>query len=144
MFVIAGNWLRDQYFCLRCKSIPRQRHIQYVLDMIEPDWTSKKIHESSPSNSYISQHAKNYSSSQFLPDVEFGTLSSHGIRSENLEKLTFSTDFFDIFITQDVFEHIFNPERAAKEIARVLSPGGIYIFTAPNSKDCVEVFRERK
>ena len=141
VFLITGDWLRDQYICSKCKSIPRQRHVQYILDLIDPDWTSKRIHESSPSNDYISRHASNYSSSQFLSDVEFGTLSPRGARSENLEQLTFPSDSFEIFITQDVFEHIFDPERASKEIARVLSPGGMHIFTAPKYRDLRKSFR---
>lgn len=43
----------------------------------------------------------------------------------------FSDNSFDLFITQDVMEHIFNPKKAFKEIARVLKPGGDHIFTAP-------------
>src|SRR6478672_2101010 len=38
VFEIRGNWLRDQYFCLQCFSIPRQRHIQYVLDSFFKGW----------------------------------------------------------------------------------------------------------
>lgn len=38
---------------------------------------------------------------------------------------------FDIVITQDIFEHIFNPELAFKEIHRTLKPGGMHIFTMP-------------
>ena len=131
VFEVRGEWLRDHYICSNCNSIPRQRHIQHILDKIDPDWVSRKIHESSASNDYISRYAKNYSCSQFLPDVEFGTFSPSGTRSENLEKLTFPSESFDIFITQDVFEHIFDPQSAAKEIARVLSPGGVHVFTAP-------------
>jgi ubiquinone/menaquinone biosynthesis C-methylase UbiE len=52
-----------------------------------------------------------------------------------LECLTFPDASFDIFITQDVFEHIFNPAKAAKEIARVLKAGGVHVFTAPKHKD---------
>lgn len=34
-------------------------------------------------------------------------------------------------VTQDVFEHIFEPDRAIKEIARTLRPGGAFIATVP-------------
>lgn len=54
-----------------------------------------------------------------------------GYRCENLEKLTFPDNSFDLFISQDVMEHVFDPEAAFKEIARVLKPGGAHIFTAP-------------
>ena len=65
-----------------------------------------------------------------MEDVPLGD-SKDGVRCENLEQLTFADDTFDIFITQDVFEHIFNPDKAAKEIMRVVKPGGFHIFTAP-------------
>jgi len=38
---------------------------------------------------------------------------------------------FDIIITQDVPEHVFNPEKAFFEIARTLKKGGAHIFTVP-------------
>jgi ubiquinone/menaquinone biosynthesis C-methylase UbiE len=59
----------------------------------------------------------------------------NGIRCENLEQLTFPDETFDIFITQDVFEHIFDIEKASNEIMRVLKAPGIHIFTAPKHKE---------
>jgi SAM-dependent methyltransferase len=38
---------------------------------------------------------------------------------------------FDLVITSDVFEHVFEPETAFREIHRVLKPGGLHIFTLP-------------
>jgi SAM-dependent methyltransferase len=54
-----------------------------------------------------------------------------GRRSEDLEQLTFPDASFDLFVTQDVFEHLFDPAAAFREIARVLRPGGLHIFTVP-------------
>ena len=54
-----------------------------------------------------------------------------GHRNENLECLTFPDSCFDLVITQDVFEHIANPENAFREIARVLDTGGCHVFTIP-------------
>ncbi len=53
------------------------------------------------------------------------------MRCENIEALTFANESIDIHITQDVVEHIFNPNKAFKEIARTLKPGGLHIFTVP-------------
>jgi SAM-dependent methyltransferase len=53
------------------------------------------------------------------------------VRCENLEALTFRDSSIDLHVTQDVFEHIFNPEAAFREIARTLCPGGAHIFTVP-------------
>jgi hypothetical protein len=133
VFQINGVWLRDQYVCLCCFSIPRMRHLQHVLDKYFQGWEHKNIHESSPSNDLISRHCSAYSSSQYFHGVDGGS-SVDGVRCENLESLTFPDCTFDIFITQDVFEHIFNPDRAAREIMRVLKPGGAHVFTAPKQK----------
>ena len=140
-FVISGEWLRGQYHCKNCGSVPRQRHLQHILDTIRPDWGECAIHESSPSNKFISQYSAHYSFSQYLPEIPFGSYSEDGIRSENLENLSLESDSIDVFITQDVFEHLFAPSSAAQEIARVLAPGGIHIFTAPKHKGVKSSFK---
>ena len=43
--------------------------------------------------------------------------------------MTFENESFDLFITQDVFEHVMTPNKAFKEIERVLKPGGAHVFT---------------
>lgn len=55
----------------------------------------------------------------------------NGIRCENLERLTFDNESFDLHITQDVFEHLFDPAAAFREIARTLRSGGAHVFTTP-------------
>ena len=45
--------------------------------------------------------------------------------------MSFPDESIDIHISQDVMEHIFNPDAAFREIARTLKPGGMHIFTAP-------------
>jgi SAM-dependent methyltransferase len=134
-FIVSGDWLRDQYICDQCTSIPRQRHLQHILDKHFEGWERLSMHESSPSSDFLSRYAPKYTSSQFLPEVPFGQTSVDGIRSENLEALTFASNSIDIFVTQDVFEHIFSPDQAAREISRVLAPGGIHIFTAPKFEE---------
>lgn len=126
-------WLRDHYRCENCGSIPRQRHIQFVLDLRFPGWETKTIHESSPTEPFIAQYAQGFSCSAFFPNVEPGG-SLNGIRYENLEALTFPDQSFDLFITQDVLEHVFDPRRAIREVHRVLKPGGAHIFTTPKHR----------
>ncbi len=58
-------------------------------------------------------------------------LGSH-VTVQNLEKLTFPDNSFDVVITSDVMEHVRLDDRAHAEIARVLNPGGVYLFTVPH------------
>ena len=132
-FLETGVWLRDQYLCKRCRSIPRWRAVNLTLDTYFPSWGQAAIHESSPSNDFIRQRCPRYSCSFFLEGVPLG-MEHEGVRCENLEQLTFADDTFDLFVTQDVLEHVFQPGRAAREIMRVLKPGGAHVFTTPKHK----------
>ena len=53
------------------------------------------------------------------------------VRHDDLEQLSFESESFDLFITQDVFEHVIDLDRALTESARVLRPGGRLVFTVP-------------
>ncbi|MDO8841486.1 methyltransferase domain-containing protein, partial [Methanocalculus sp.] len=72
-----------------------------------------------------------YIASEFLDDLEHGRVKSNGVHCEDLQNLSFSDELFDLVITQDVLEHVQDPERALQEIQRVLKPGGYHIFTIP-------------
>jgi len=132
-FCETGPWLRDQYLCLRCKSIPRNRALIKVLNDHFPEWRTLRIHESSPggaSSDKIRAECKQYVASQFFRDVPRGQCKD-GQRSEDLEELTFADESFDLVITQDVFEHVLRPDRAFAEIARTLKPGSAHVYTVP-------------
>jgi SAM-dependent methyltransferase len=122
--------LRDNYHCTNCWSIPRNRHLQHVLDSEFPEWEKMTIHEGSQGRPYIQNFSRNYSHSAYIPGATLGS-EVNGKRCENLESLTFTDSTFDIFITQDVMEHVFRPDIAMHEIMRVVRPGGAHVFTAP-------------
>jgi SAM-dependent methyltransferase len=117
-----------------------------VLESELPKWKSLEIHESSPEGAYsdkLRTRARAYSSSQFLPGFPLGEVVE-GVRNEDLRALTFSDSSFDLLVTQDVLEHVPNPDSAFREIARVLRPGGLHIFTVPcYSKPTRERARQR-
>jgi SAM-dependent methyltransferase len=133
VFVEFGDWLRDDYRCFYCNSIPRNRALIKAIQLFAPRYRDLVIHESSPGNqssAHLKRNCRNYSDSQYFPDIKTGTFYK-GFRCENLDKLTFADATFDLFVTSDVFEHIMNPDKAFCEIARVLKPGGMHIFTMP-------------
>jgi SAM-dependent methyltransferase len=105
-----------------------------VLESVRPNWRALRIHESSPvdrgASLKLRQECRDYVPTQCFPGVEIGTLRS-GIRCEDLERQTFKDVSFDVVITQDVMEHVFDPAAVYREVYRTLRPGGLYIHTTP-------------
>jgi hypothetical protein len=134
IFKSTNSWLRDNFKCPNCFSIPRERALMIIIEKYFPKWRELDIHESSPSDSGASKKLKKncgkYISSQYYTDQIFGTIIK-GHRNEDLEQQTFSDAVFDIVVTQDVMEHIYDPAKAFAEIARTLKKGGAHIFTVP-------------
>src|SRR6476661_2662939 len=118
VFIELHPWLRDNYLCTRCKSIPRNRALVNALNIFCPDWKNLCMHESSPYDplsAYFKKNCEHYSASHYYSDVKRGEYKD-GIRSEDLTQLTFAGNSFDVFITSDVFEHVMEPGLAFKEI----------------------------
>lgn len=133
IFIEQDKWLRDNYRCTKCWSIPRNRALANALNIFYPDWKNAIIHESSPGgplSDYLKRNAKGYTSSHYFEDIPRGSYKNE-FRSEDISALTFKNETFDVFITSDVFEHVLEPEKAFLEIGRVLKKGGVHIFTMP-------------
>jgi Methyltransferase domain len=54
-----------------------------------------------------------------------------GIRCEDLTRLTYDDESFDVVLTSETLEHVPDLKRALSEIARVLKPRGWHLFTIP-------------
>jgi SAM-dependent methyltransferase len=133
VFKSEHTWLRDNYKCSSCKSIPRERAISYVIDSIFPNLTNISIHESSPGHRGASlklkNKCKNYTPSHFYPSSQDSVVN--GFRNINLHRQEFDDEQFDLVVTQDVFEHLPFPKLALLEIKRTLKSGGYFISTIP-------------
>ncbi len=70
------------------------------------------------------------SSSDFHPGSEPGSIVD-GVRSEDLTRLTYPDESFDVVLTSETLEHVPDLAAALHEIRRVLVPGGRHIFTIP-------------
>jgi SAM-dependent methyltransferase len=99
-----------------------------------PNWKELTIHESSPGSRghsvRIKQQCSKYTESQYFPNKGPGEIIQ-GFRNEDLEDQTFPDESFDLVVTSDVMEHIYDPEKAFQEIHRTLKPGGAHIFSVP-------------
>lgn len=130
LFVNTGGHPRNALRCVRCNSVPKRRALVRVLEAQFPNWRLRRIHESSPggpASRKLRREAMHYSSGSY-PD-------------EDLEHLPYRDNCFEIFVTQDVLEHVFDTDAAFAEIARVLRPGGVHVFTVPYWPDRRTVLR---
>ncbi len=139
----SNEWLRDYYLCSRCGSIPRQRATAEVLNLVRPGWRGLTVHESSPCINFYAEQCAGYTYSFYFEGIPPGSRKD-GHLCENLESLTFADCTFDVFITQDVLEHVFSPDRVVREIMRVLKPQGVHVFTAPKHKHLLRSCRRAR
>ncbi|MDW8467335.1 MAG: class I SAM-dependent methyltransferase [Chloroherpetonaceae bacterium] len=146
---LAGNLpdrsqMRESLLCVWCRSSSRKRHVALgLMQHFGLPLTSlaenrgalmqRKLYSASanePIYRAIGEGNPNYIASEFFPDVPAGKQKG-GVLCQNLECLTFPNSAFDAVITEDVLEHVRNWHQAVREIARVLKPAGVHIFTVP-------------
>jgi SAM-dependent methyltransferase len=140
------NSSRETMICSYCSSNSRKRHVaKTLLNLYSKKSTSLRqarndlsrlfIYSAATNDhlfKYFGRYSKNYISSEYLDNVKEGE-SKDGVLCQNLERLTFQNNQFDLVITEDVFEHLRHPDKALKEIHRVTKPNGYYVFTMPMS-----------
>ncbi len=138
--------VRNNMYCPFCKSSSRKRHVAKLLIDIIPNVSNlaeipSNKHLENKFNIYnadlndafykVLYEYKSYYCSSYIPNVEPGTETRSRVFCQDLEKLTFADENFDVVITEDVFEHIRNYDLAFEQVYRVLKKGGYHIFTVP-------------
>lgn len=63
------------------------------------------------------------------------------VRREDLTRLSYPSDSFDLVLTSETLEHVPDLDAALREILRVLKPGGRHIFTIPQDPAAERTFR---
>lgn len=135
-FRATSAWYRDTLLCSNCGSLPRERALMRVVQMFQPSWRMLSVHEWSVVDRGVSakmlRQCAGFVATQYDRTVPFGSHHpAYGYRSEDLEDQTFGDETFDLVVTQDVFNKLWRPDRAIREIARTLKPGGAHIMTVP-------------
>src|SRR3989344_1895867 len=136
---------RENVFCANCKSVSRMPlHAKTILRLFKFRNVNQfvKFLETNPSfiiyeaaRYHIFRHEKikslkNYIVSEYYPSRTFGG-EIKGVLNEDLQKLSFKNETFDLIITSEVLEHVAHLSRALNEIRRVLKPSGYHVFTIP-------------
>ena len=135
---------RDSLYCMWCKSVSRKRHVaKVILELLAPEFDSLveartalraySIYSAVANDLFhkmIGQGNDNFTCSEYFPNVPAGT-ERNGVICEDLERLSFADETFDLVLTEDVLEHVRHPQTAFKEIFRVLKPNGYHVFTIP-------------
>lgn len=98
-----------------------------------PPYACYSLPDRLSSYSWINVHTSSY-----RPALPWGAEIGDHATNQNLEALTFEEGRFDLVMTSDVLEHVRLYEDAHREIARVVKPGGAYIFTVPHSRGMAE------
>jgi SAM-dependent methyltransferase len=133
--ILSPNW-RERMECKYCRMNNRQRLIAgliiqksknkrlsiYFMEQVTPIylWATKYLGSS-----------HRITGSEYLGYEYKGGEIINGIQHENIEMLSFKDNEFDMIISNDVFEHVPNPDIAFKECCRVLKPGGEMLATIP-------------
>jgi len=134
VFEVRDGWLRDNYLCSGCGSIPRERAITHVFRTLFPAVDGLVAHESSPAprgfSPWLKARCPKLVQSHFWADRPPGSVHQ-GFRNENLESLTFADASIDVHVSQDVLEHVFDLDRVSRELQRTLRQGGAHVFTTP-------------
>jgi SAM-dependent methyltransferase len=133
---------RESMNCGFCGSSYRLRQLSRALSLVinqenhglvplvdlvkQPAFKELRIAEINSSGMLHSYLAK-------LPRLEYSEYGSKDpkVPSQDLQKLTYKNEQFDLVITSDTLEHVPDFKQALKETQRVLKPGGWHIFTIP-------------
>jgi hypothetical protein len=91
--------------------------------------------------SKILRGSAGYTRCSYIPSKPWGSCLEPNYFNEDLQRLTFSDGAFDLVLTSDVMEHVRDCDSAHREIFRVLSAGGAYIFNLPFDVNAEEDIR---
>lgn len=133
--------------CMRCAASAMTLSLACALKELRPALGEVAVYELSsrgPLFEYLRREVPRLTCSEFFDDVEPGAWRA-GVRCQDVQRLTFGDDAFDVVTSTGVLEHVADDARGFREVRRVLRQGGLFVFTVPlsDAKDTVERARIR-
>lgn len=138
-----GLWVpswRERLECTRCLLNCRQRYMAGLLRDAVEGLPRPRVYLTERVTRFFNWADRTFNhieltGSEYLPDEESRRHLPQDVPHEDVEELSFDTASLDLVVSNDVFEHINDPGRGARELARVLRPGGTVLLTAPMQYD---------
>jgi len=127
------NW-REHLRCPGCHLNNRMRaSIHLLMETIAPTKKSRiyATEQTSPLYRYLRKHFPFLVGSEYLQGATLRKSKFGELRDEDLTKLSFPSEGFDVILSFDVFEHIPDYLAAFAECARTLQPTGKMLFSVP-------------
>lgn len=132
VFVALGRG--DEFrLCVRCRANLRFEMLATHIRKNFPALGNSRVLElgfGSPISRMLRQ-AGQYTPSFYSKEGVPGQDRGDGVVQEDIMNLSFADETLDLIVSSDVLEHVPDLEKAFRETARVLKPGGIHVFTVP-------------
>jgi SAM-dependent methyltransferase len=132
----APNY-RERLFCNHCGLNSRQRFIlHYAKNILKGRNETPELFCYEQTTDFYRHLTKTMNNavvtgSEYLGDDKTSGEIVNGIRHEDALSLSFESEFFDIIISNDVYEHVPDVIKALHEAYRCLKKDGILIFSVP-------------
>jgi hypothetical protein len=125
------NW-RERLCCQECGLNNRLRLTVQILETLQPGPIGYLTEHLTPLADLMRKRKPGLLTSEFLgPGLIPGSVSKHGVRHEDLTRLSLDKESLDFVVSCDVIEHIPDFRAALSEICRVLKPQGVALISAP-------------
>ena len=134
------NW-REHLLCRSCGLNNRMRAAIHLLAEVGVSLRHSQVYateETTPLFARLRQRCASIVGSEYLGGtIPLGATNAAGITNQDLTKLTFPDEQFDLILRFEVMEHVPNYCKAFGECARTLKPGGKMLFSAPFDANAV-------
>lgn len=126
-FLPFGVIPRKNAKCPNCGSLERHRLAYFYLKKIIPSDKNLKVLHFAPEKC-LEDFFRSYKNIDY---VSADLNSNSAMKKEDVTRLSFKDNFFDIISCIHVLEHIENDSKAMQELFRVLRPGGFAVIQVP-------------
>jgi hypothetical protein len=132
------NW-RERLVCPKTGLNNRQRAAVHIMDSelgVIPQESVYITEQVTALYNFLLVKNPGVIGSEFLgASIPRGSFDKKGVRNEDLTKLTFENDTFDVVLSFDCLEHMPDFVSGIKEVSRVVKPGGRLMWSVPFRTD---------